>query len=32
MVIWYQIGTIIFFLGLISFLIKWSFKIKKENE
>ena len=32
MVVWYQIGTVAFFIGLLSFLIKWSFKINKKDE
>jgi hypothetical protein len=32
MVVWYQIGTVVFFIGLISFLIKWSQKISKKDE
>ena len=31
MVIWYQIGTVVFFIGLISYLIKWSQKISKKD-
>jgi hypothetical protein len=31
MVIWYQIGTIVFFIGLLLFLINYSFKISKKN-
>jgi hypothetical protein len=30
MVIGYQIGTVVFFIGLISFFIKWSQKINKK--
>jgi hypothetical protein len=30
MVMGYQIGTVVFFIGLISFLIKWSQKINKK--
>ena len=32
MVIYYQIGTVIFFIGLLTFLIRYSFKINKKNE
>jgi hypothetical protein len=31
MVIWYQIGTVVFFIGLISFLIRQALKIKKDK-
>jgi hypothetical protein len=31
MVVWYQIGTVMFFIGLLSFLINYSFKIKKDE-
>lgn len=32
MVVWYQIGTVAFLVGLLVFLIKWSFKINKKDE
>jgi len=32
MVIYYQIGTILFFIGLISFIIKISLKMSKKDE
>jgi hypothetical protein len=31
MVIYYQIGTVMFFMGLLSFLINYSLKIKKDE-
>jgi hypothetical protein len=32
MVVWYQIGTIVFFMGLISFLIVKALKLNKKDE
>jgi hypothetical protein len=32
MVIYYQIGTIVFFMGLLSFLIRYSLKTEKKDE
>ena len=32
MVVWYQIGTVVFFIGLLSSLIRYSFKISKKDE
>ena len=32
MVIHYQIGTIVFFIGLLSFLIRYSLKLRKKDE
>ncbi len=32
MVVWYQIGTVLFFLVGLTLLIKWSFKIDKKDE
>ena len=29
---WYQLGTVVFFIGLLTFLINWSFKLKDKNE
>jgi hypothetical protein len=31
MVVYYQIGTVVFFIGLLSFLIRYSFKLKKDE-
>jgi hypothetical protein len=31
MVIYYQIGTIVFFMGLLTLLIRYSFKLKKDE-
>jgi hypothetical protein len=31
MVIYYQIGTVTFFIGLLTFLIRYSFKLKKDE-
>jgi len=31
MVIYYQIGTVVFFIGLLTSLIRYSFKLKKDE-